>query len=136
MKLIYRGYIYHYDPSKAPARDDRPSDYQLHYRGVTYQVAPKPETVQKPNQSMTHQLIYRDNVYSYDPFTASVFPVMHYRDVTYRVVPKSETVREPIQSFTPTVYQLHYRGVTYQVSQTASGDAIRAKDDSTELVTC
>lgn len=38
-KLIYRGHIYYYDPSKTSACPVRPSPYQLHYRGATYQVS-------------------------------------------------------------------------------------------------
>jgi Domain of unknown function (DUF4278) len=66
MKLIYRGQIYYYDPSKAPERPIYSTPYTLHYRGVTYQVAPKSETAQEPVQSVnrsTYKLHYRGVTY-------------------------------------------------------------------------
>jgi Domain of unknown function (DUF4278) len=66
MKLIYRGTIYNYDPTKAksrsPVQDTNKSTYNLIYRGSTYRFDPtiaKLATV-KPN---SYELIYRGSTY-------------------------------------------------------------------------
>ena len=65
MKLIYRGMTYNYNSLKASSRPvRREAPYLLHYRGVTYQVAPQSETPAATVHPITQQLIYRVNTYS------------------------------------------------------------------------
>lgn len=62
IQLTYRGVTY--DTLKASSRlVRRETPYTLCYRGVTYQVTPKPETAEVPVQTFTRQLTYRGSTY-------------------------------------------------------------------------
>jgi hypothetical protein len=61
MKLIYRGSTYDYSSLRTFNPVCRVAPYDLYYRGFTYRVTP--ERTRHPTQTVTHQLIYRGNVY-------------------------------------------------------------------------
>jgi hypothetical protein len=93
MKLIYRGATYDSETLKA-ANDrsvPRETPYTLQYRGVSYQVNHRGETVEMPPQTFGQKN----------------------SDVTDRVPPQPEVAQSPVQTFTR---QLTYRGNTYWVT--------------------
>jgi Domain of unknown function (DUF4278) len=94
MKLIYRGATYDSETFKAANDRSVPREtlYTLQYRGVSYQVNHRGETVEMPPQTFGQKI----------------------SGVTDRVTPQPEVAPSPVQTFTR---QLIYRGNPYWVNR-------------------
>lgn len=95
MKLIYRGATYNSETLKAANYHSVPREtpYTLQYRGASYRVNHRGETVEISPQTLGQKI----------------------SGVTDRVTPQPEVAESPIQTFTR---QLIYRGNTYWVTRT------------------